>query len=703
MSASGEAPNALMVELLIDGQWVDITSRVMVRDTGGNISISRGQTAEGQQPTPGTARFQLNNRDGLFSTGNAASPYWGKIGRNTQIRISVPNGEDKNYRFWGEVPAWPEDWDTTGTDVWVDIEGAGILRRLGQGSTPLRSTMYRGLTSAAVPAPVAYWPCEDGTQAASLASAIGGPAMTFLGGPPQLAGDSGFPCADPLPVLGGAQLVGQVPPYTVTGQTQVRWLMFLPDPPADGTQLLRVKTNGTVPYWALVYGTGGTLAIEGIDADGVTLIFTSGPISFAIDNRRWYFSLEMTQNGADVDWLIGAVGTDGDAGQFTGTFFSQTVGRVTQVIASPGQTITTGSVGHISVQTTVTTILDLAPQVQAFTGEIVTDRLARLCLEEGVNYTAVGAFSADTMGPQTSATFLALLQECVDVDQGVLLERETEFGLAYKPRVALYNQRARLTLSYSGNQLSEIPKPVPDDQNTRNTVTTSRPSGSSATATLKVGPLSVQPPPLGVGTYPDSLTLNVPTDSVLQAHAGWRVHLGTVNEPRYPAISVNLAHPAVAPLRNNVLRVLFGSLVVVTDAPVRLGGDIQQIVIGIQETITHFEHRLTFVCQPGSPYQVGVVDSATLGRVGSDTSTLAADMTPTSGTAVVSASSGFQWATSAAVPFDIVIAGERMTVSAVDASTPRNLTISARSVNGVVKTHQVGEDVTLAVPSIVAL
>jgi hypothetical protein len=421
-----------MVELRVDGSWVNITSRVMVRDSGGSIQITRGQSAEGQQPTPGSARFQLNNRDGLFSTGNAMSPYWGKIGRNTQVRISVPNGEDKNFRFWGEIPAWPEDWDGTNTDVWIDVEAAGILRRLGQGTTPLRSTMYRGVTSAATTKAVAYWPCEDGSQSTSLASALGSQPMTITGSP-SIGSDSGFACSAALPVLAGAKLTGQVPAYPVTGQTQLRFLMYLPNAPADGTQLARVRTvGGTVPYWAVVYGTGGAMALKGIDTDGSTVLVNSGSILFGLDARRLYLSMTLTQNGADVDWLIGTVGIDGVAGQFTGTFSAQTVGRITSVEISPGQTISTGVFGHVSVQSATSSILDLSAQLQAFVGETVAARMSRLCAEEGVNYARPGFPSTDTMGPQTPATFLALLQECVEVDQGVLFERETAFGLAYK-------------------------------------------------------------------------------------------------------------------------------------------------------------------------------------------------------------------------------------------------------------------------------
>jgi hypothetical protein len=635
-----------MAELLVDGSWVNITSRVMVRDNSGNISITRGQSSEGQSPNPGTCSLTLNNRDGLFSPANPMSPYYGKIGRNTQIRVSVAKGDDKSYRFWGEVTAWPESWDTTDTDVWVSIEAAGILRRLNQGSTPLRGTMYRGLTSAATTPPVAYWPCEDGSSATSLASGIGGQAMRIVGSP-SLAADSGFACSAPLPTMGGGQFIGQVPPYTVTGQTQVRFLMYLPTAPADGTQLVRAATaGGTVPFWSVVYTTGGGLALRGYDIDGTTQLVNSGPITFGIDGDRVRMSMELTQNGANIDWSLWAMGPDGAVNGLSNSFASETVGRVTAVTVAPGRTITDGVFGHISVQADVTSMADLVGPVTAFLGETASSRIGRLCAEEGVNFVSLGA-STDKMGPQIPNTFMALLQECVDVDQGILFEREVAFGLAYFARSLLYDQGSHLTLSYPGNQLAAVPTPVPDDQTVRNDVTASRPNGSSARFTLETGALSIQPPPLGVGPYSDAPTLNVASDDDLAAHAAWRVHLGTVDEPRYPAISVNLAHPAMATIRLFALNVIFGFRLVVQSPPARLGGDISQIVIGIQETITHFEHRITFVCQPESPYRVGVVEDPILGLVDSDASSLAAGVSPVDGSLQVAVADGELWVTTA--------------------------------------------------------
>jgi hypothetical protein len=61
---------------------------------------------------------------------------------------------------------------------------------------------------------------------------------------------------------------------------------------------------------------------------------------------------------------------------------------------------------------------------------------------------------------------------------------------------------------------------VDDDQATRNDITAVRKNGSSYRLVATSGPLSVQAPPLGVGRYDDSVTVNVQTDDQLQDQAG---------------------------------------------------------------------------------------------------------------------------------------------------------------------------------------
>src|SRR5690606_20125395 len=74
-------------ELLLDGTWTDITGWVYDRD---EVTITRGRSAEAQEADPAKMTLTLDNRDGRFSPRNPASPWYGILGRNTQIRASLP-------------------------------------------------------------------------------------------------------------------------------------------------------------------------------------------------------------------------------------------------------------------------------------------------------------------------------------------------------------------------------------------------------------------------------------------------------------------------------------------------------------------------------------------------------------------------------------------------------------------------------------
>src|SRR6266536_6558718 len=103
-------------------------------------------------------------------------------------------------RFHGEVSAWPQRWDPTGNDVWVPLEAAGVLRRLSQGESVARSVLYRRILRYSTSVK-AYWPCEDESGAASLASGLtAGTVMTYTGSP-SLAADSSYGCTAPILTL----------------------------------------------------------------------------------------------------------------------------------------------------------------------------------------------------------------------------------------------------------------------------------------------------------------------------------------------------------------------------------------------------------------------------------------------------------------------------------------------------------------------
>src|SRR5690606_13346731 len=158
------------VQLWYDGQWNDHTSDVLVDD---QITITRGKADEAQEPAPATAT--LTFKGFKFNPRNPNSTLYGKIGRNTPLKILV----DDTVRFAGEVASWTPLPALSGKDAQrrVKVQAAGITRRLGQGADPLLDAVHRfALQSGAID----YWPLTDPKGSRQALSAIGGHPLRFV-------------------------------------------------------------------------------------------------------------------------------------------------------------------------------------------------------------------------------------------------------------------------------------------------------------------------------------------------------------------------------------------------------------------------------------------------------------------------------------------------------------------------------------------
>lgn len=88
-AASGAIQDVRTEMLLGSKGWTDISQWVM--EISDQVD-SRGKPDESTSNTPGQLTLTLNNADGRFFDGNPTGPYYGQLGRNTQLRISVPEG-----------------------------------------------------------------------------------------------------------------------------------------------------------------------------------------------------------------------------------------------------------------------------------------------------------------------------------------------------------------------------------------------------------------------------------------------------------------------------------------------------------------------------------------------------------------------------------------------------------------------------------
>lgn len=102
-------------------------------------------------------------------------------------------------------------------------------------------------------------------------------------------------------------------------------------------------------------------------------------------------------------------------------------------------------------------------------------------------------------------------------------------------------------------------------------------------------------------------------------------------------------------------------------------------------------------------WNVAVTDDEILGRADTDGSQLDDGITDSATTFDVAVTDGPLWTTdSGEFPFDVMVGGEVMTVTAVSgASSPQTFTVT-RAVNGITKSHSTGTDVRLAQPAIIS-
>ncbi|XTZ18196.1 hypothetical protein ACQSSU_12880 [Micromonospora echinospora] len=699
--------------------WTDVTAWWHVP---GDVTLTWGRSSGADRPETSNLSLSLKNADGRFTSGHPLSPYWPHVVTWTPIALDVDLGDGGGWRnrFSGYVKRWPVAWPGgSSRQAVASIDAVGVLGRLGRGSPPAWSPMRRSYTASQ---PIAYWPLEDGTAAASVASAIPGhPPMSIVGtvGTGDIPEDQWWSndivwgTSKLADLSAGGRLVAQMP-IGVTAATAAAWSLLVSTSSdigqAAGDQVVvEVETLSGAPYvrWQVRY-LKATLRTQvvGIDGAGAVTVLHDGN---GVSTGMQMVNLAVWQDGGVVRWGYSYAWLDGQwaaTGSLAGT--SGGISRIT--LNAGGQTQAIGwAYGHVAVWPTVIYPQTIVPprydaygqfsrgSLVSVSGEVATDRLPRLAAEDGVPLVmpAVPVEGIRRMGWQPAGTPVDLYLECEQVDQGLLYENG--HGLGYLPRHYRYNQPVALTIDAAAGQLSAGLDPAADDQQLRNQWTVSRPEGSSAVA-IDQDSVASQ------GTLAASVTVNVWTDDMLPDDAWWRLHLSTTPGLRYPQLGINLAaHRELAAAWCDVRP---GSRVQVVNPPPQAPpGVIDQLVVGATEAIRGRRYwRATMNTQPAAPWDVATADGES--RAFADGSTLATDITASGMTLqLATTAAGELWTTKAeSMPLDLRVGGERVTVSAISGtSSPQTATVSARAVNGVARSWPAGTEVGVWTPAVAAL
>ena len=689
--------------------WVEVTADVMYAS---QVNITQGRADETSQAQAAQCTFSLLNTGNKYTPYNPTATFWPNVKRGTPVRVRVDVGTGAYTLFQGSMVGATPGWDTSTNLATVDVVAAGATRRLGQGRTPLRTPLYRA--SIAQDSPLYYWPMEDGSSATSCQPAVGAPSLVKSGS--VTLASSGPGGSLPLPNFTSA---GQLSaPITGAGSTANGWQVsfaFQSDNVgvSDFLGILGWHTTGNQHWWVSYIPNSNV-----VNFSYLSPTVSSGTASFPLTllNTAWHsVQIRAANFGGDLHYGVWIDGNGTDS-RFVGEQMGTLTSRVTVNpfdIAGP-PVGTSFRLGHLEFSAwNMTSIFDVTPHnvttfsnsVTGFTGETATTRVARLCSEEGVPVNVIGTATTG-MGPQSQATFMDLLRECETTDGGFLYDGFSS-GVAYNALSSRYNAPAALTADATLGQVSIPFAPVDDDQRNRNDVTASRnvSSGSSARFVDSTGPLGTA----AIGTYDTSVTVNTATDDPLLQIAAWLVHLGTVQGLRIPALALDFtATPGLIQAWLDAPFVGFPVAVnnIVQRAVQAPPDNLSLVVEGYTQTISTLRWTVSLNTSPGSPYGVGVLDSAMLGHL--DTAGCVLDVAGwdgAAGTFLVDTSSGPLWTTSAGdYPFDLNVGGQRVTVSGCSgASNPQTFTVAAASVNGVSKIHPGGEPVSLWQPLVMAL
>lgn len=668
------------------------------------------------EPAAWTVTFTESNPDLMYDSEGSI----GVLGANVGVHVWRVSGNTNTTQmnlwaysstapvFMGNVVEWPVRWDKSANDSNVPLAASGVLRRLAQGQSPEGSPLFKTLSAESTN--YAYWPLEDasgattafgrgaGVKPASVYSASFGYSGKKLGG-----------ASSTMTITQDTTIAGVLPRVTLvptSGWTVVFYVLMEALPPSgqDAT-IMQVRTSGFKALYSIIARNDGSLVFQTVDSDGTLGGLSSlGIGSFAAG--VWYeVRLEAYLPVSTLTVRFTSVNTS--TGVVSQGIFPIGVGSLgipnSWAIYGSSTSFPAGSVGHVTFfqAGAVFTTTETLAASRGYAGETASARITRLCKAANIPLTLLGT-STTLMGAQTPDTLLDLIRQCETADLGTLYETNYTPGLGYRPRPARYSTASRLALNFASGHIAEAPEPTDDDQQLRNDWTISRTSGSSAQVTDDTS-ITQQ------GRYDDSATINVSSDDVLLNYAGIRVFQGTLNALRWPKIDLDLAkNPSLA---SAWLSFLVGSRFTVSNPPVQLPGQSLDVLVeGWTQTLSTYTWDIEINASPAAAWSQfkSTADPAAPTsidmRIDSASSFITTGITSSATSLSVSraAADTAYWDT-AAVPFDINLTGERVTVTAITGTgNPQTFTIT-RAVNGVAKAHVANETVSLWLPAYVAL
>lgn len=684
-------------QLYYDDDWQVLEDLVA---SAPGVQLERG-VADDLDIKAGTCSFRLWDDDDLYRPSNAASSLYGQTG--PWMKGAFATGG--HVQFTGEASKMsPGETDLVvdaGNNIlsgirWVDVALGGPLARVGRWRDPLEAPLVTQITRYGTLR--GYFPLQDGRDATRLTNlASAGRTGIFSGA--RLAAAAGPGGSDQVLEMVAAGNV-QFPYASMSASAgfQICWADEILGMDATLRDVFTWRTTVGHTWSWKVSNTQYQMVVT--DADGTVLTSLASGYGSGAGPGQWVFHrVKVSQSGGTVtiepSWYP----------ETGGVFFGLTLtysGAMGAPIAGniPGNVATDGAhYGHHFVLTGVADNLETTDFTSAFNGyigETAADRFDRLCSSRGLPFVVRGDYDLTAkMGAQPIATFQDQLKEIRSTEGGLIFDRGDDLGIVLVTKDELQNNAATpWELTYP-DDIGQPFQEVTGTTDVFNLITARNRNAGQAVREITDGRLGSADPPAGSGRLDKTVDVNLETDGGLDDVASWWANFYTQDVPRYDTIIVDLdANYGLLTAANAAEPGTFIRLTGRTPDPLLL------MIISKQQATQRKRNVMTFKVVPGDVYQVAVYDDAG-SRYTSTTTTSAEAMTTTeTGWDIITTNRWDCWGTRD-LPYDWKVAGERVTVTAMTAPvrTSSGWTQTAtvtRSVNGVVKTHDIGEVIELA-------
>jgi hypothetical protein len=673
-------PTGGVFERGIRGRWVDGNNFIDVRIFYGidnSVSLIVRQVVAGVETTSGfttisgltttsamTGRFQARGdliRATLYATGGTEPTTWDSTFTTTHLTAGTfefysqlssgstnalpvvqtwDNIEIRNFRFWGKIPNWSQETDSTSSDRTAPVVAFGLGQFIGAGSRSLSSALTRAMDGVSEGdfVPLAHWPLEDASGTTKPGNLVAGGAPAQVSGDVSMASYSGADGSDSVPVFGaGGQIAGTFPTTALTadglGQQiwQYQFMGMVPSsiaadsvfldisvPDTGGAHIVRLRVQWVNSFRILTLRPYDKAGVQ--VGTGSALDFSSFPILF---DKPVLYGISIFTSSGSPGFVAGSFAAFlpglSDHVTFGVNSWSSPTIPVPRDWRAYGNTANAGwSFSHAAYYTDPSIITESNQQnnadaIDGYNSELAGVRLLRLGRETGTSIEIIGD-SADThpCGPQRPGKLLELLTTAADPDQGVLADARDSLSITYRTRTSLYNTTASTTFSQTGTKDLSRFRYVDDDKTVRNRITARRDFGSFAVSEITEGGTSTSEPPDGIGIIPEDLTWSLSADDELPAFAGWRAHRMSWDEPRYPVVGIDRTRSTITSSADKdaaVLALDLGGHYALTDMRSDLPpDDVQLLVQGYDERLANFEHEITFDNYPQKVYRVFTLD-----------------------------------------------------------------------------------------------